>query len=37
MPLLDNALLVVGALALFGERVVDKILALLWPDDRGRG
>ena len=32
MPLLDNALLVTGALALFGERVVDRILALLWPD-----
>ncbi|TET42314.1 MAG: hypothetical protein E3J66_03790 [Dehalococcoidia bacterium] len=32
MPLLGNALLVVGALALFGERIVDRILMLVWPD-----
>ena len=32
MPLLGDALLVLGALALFSERLVDRILALLWPD-----
>lgn len=32
MPLLGDALLVLGALALFGERLVDRILALVWPD-----
>ena len=32
MPLLGNALLVVGALALFGERIVDRVLTLVWPD-----
>ena len=32
MSLVGNALLVLGALALFGERLVDRILALVWPD-----
>lgn len=32
MPLLGNALLVLGALALFGERLVDRVLMLVWPD-----
>ena len=32
MPILGDALVVLGALALFGERLVDKILALVWPD-----
>ena len=32
MPILGNALLVLGALALFGERIVDRILSLVWPD-----
>lgn len=32
MPILENALLVLGALALFGERLVDRILMLVWPD-----
>ena len=32
MPVLDNALLVIGALALFGERLVDRFLVLVWPD-----
>ncbi len=32
MSLIGDALLVLGALALFGERLVDRILALVWPD-----
>lgn len=32
MQFLSDALLVLGALALFGERLVDRILALVWPD-----
>ena len=32
MSIVGDALLVLGALALFGERIVDRILTLLWPD-----
>ena len=32
MPILGDALVVLGALALFGERLVDRILMLAWPD-----
>ncbi len=32
MSLVGDALLVLGALALFGERLVDRILTPVWPD-----
>ncbi len=32
MSLVGDALLVLGALAMFGERLVDRVLVLVWPD-----